>query len=48
MGALVGVIFGGIELGYGWDTSAIVGAGLAVVLVIFYGPDRIGAGVPPG
>jgi hypothetical protein len=47
VGALVGVLFGGIESGYRWDASAIVGGGLAVTLAV-YGPDKIGAAVPPG
>ncbi len=47
VGALVGILCGGIELGYRWDASAVVGGGLAVALFL-YGPDKIGAAVPPG
>jgi hypothetical protein len=48
VGALVGVVIGGMYLGNRWDASAILGGGLAVALVIFYGLEKIGAGVPSG
>jgi hypothetical protein len=38
-----GVLIGASTGGHMWGVSAIVGGALAVALVIFFDPDRIGA-----